>query len=302
MSAIIDPNAPEGANPQTANLIKDTTSEGFLHDVVEASQERPVIVDFWSPGCEPCKTLMPILEKLVRAAGGAVALVKVNAQEAPDIAQQLRIQSVPTVYCFKGGRPVDAFQGALGESDVRKFINKQIGEEGNPIAHALEQAKAALDMGDAGEAQAIYMQVLQQDQTNPEACAGVMRSHVALGDVESAQQIADQLPDDLKKNDHIASAIAMMELADHGTVDLKGLEAKLMADLNDHQSRFDLAMALYAAGKHDRALYQLLEIVKKDRNWNDDGARLQMLKIFEALGMSEPIVLEMRRKLTTVLF
>jgi len=302
MSLIIDPNAPEGATPSMADLIKDVTSGTFVRDVVEASQDVPVIVDFWSPGCESCKTLLPILEKLIVAAGGAIRLVKMNAQEAPEIVQQLRIQSVPTVYCFKGGRPVDAFQGAIPESDVRKFINKQMGDDGNPIAHALEKAREALDMGDAGEAQAIYLQVLQHDKTNPEACAGVIRTHVALGDIESAQQIADGLPDDLRKNEHIASALATIELAGQTYVDLKELEANLLADLNDHDSRFKMAMALYGAGKFDRSLHQLLEIVKKDRTWNEGAARLQMLKIFEAIGMSDPVTIEYRRKLTTVLF
>lgn len=295
---IIDPNAPAGA----ADLIKDTTTETFMADVVEASQEVPVLVDFWGPGCKPCETLKPMLESLVRSMGGAIKLVKINAQESADIARQLQVQSVPTVFCFKGGRPVDAFQGALPETELRKFIDKQVGGDGSPITQALAQAKELLESGDAANAQGLYMQILQHDNSNPEACAGVMRTHVALGNVDSAKEIADNLPEELKTNEHIASAIAMIDLAGQGDVDTSDLEAKLDADPNDHQARFDLAMALYGAGKNEEGLLQLLEIVKKDRTWNDDGARLQMLKIFEAIGLTDPLVIHMRKKLTTVLF
>lgn len=295
---ILDPNAPQGAS----DLIKDTTTATFMEDVVDASMNVPVLVDFWGLDCQPCATLKPVLESLVRSMGGAIKLVKVNAQECQDIAMQLRVQSVPTVFCFKNGQPVDAFQGALPESELRKFINKQLGDEGSPIAQALLKAKELLDNGDAQDAQGLYMQILQHDNSNPEACAGVMRTHVALGDVDGAKEIADKLPTELKSNEHIASAIAMIELAGQGDVDTTEMEAKLAADPNDHQARFDLAMALYAGGKNEEALLQLLEIVKKDRTWNEDGARLQMLKIFEAIGLSDPIVIKVRKKLTTVLF
>jgi len=295
---IVDANAPAGAS----DLIKDTSSQTFMADVVEASQDVPVLVDFWGPGCQPCETLKPMLENLVCSMNGAIKLVKINAQEEQDIAMQMRVQSVPTVFCFKGGRPVDAFQGALPETELRKFIEKQIGNEGSPIAQALAQAKELLEAGDAANAQGIYIQVLEHDRSNPEACAGVMRTHVALGNVEAAREIADNLPDELKRNEHIASAIAAMELADSEDVDTSELEATLAADPNNHQARFDLAMALYGAGKTEEALLQLLEIVKKDRTWNEDAARQQMLKIFEAVGLSDPIVIKIRKKLTTVLF
>jgi len=295
---IVDANAPAGAS----DLIKDTNSQTFMADVVEASQDVPVLVDFWGPGCQPCETLKPVLESLVRSMNGAVKLVKINAQEEQDIAMQMRVQSVPTVFCFKGGRPVDAFQGALSETELRKFIEKQIGEEGSPIAQALAQAKELLDDGDAANAQGLYMQVLQHDRSNPEACAGVMRTHVALGNVEGAREIADNLPDELKKNEHIASALAAIDLAASADVDTSELEARLAEDPNDHQARFDLAMALYGARKTEEGLLQLLEIVKKDRTWNEDAARQQMLKIFEAVGLNDPIVIKIRKKLTTVLF
>ncbi len=295
---IVDANAPIGAS----DLIKDATTETFMEDVVDASQDVPVLVDFWGPGCQPCETLKPILESLVRSMNGAIKLVKVNAQEAQDIAMQMRVQSVPTVFCFKGGRPVDAFQGALPESELRKFIEKQIGGGGSPIAQALAHAKELLDAGEAANAQEVYVQILEHDRSNPEACAGVMRTHVALGNVDSARQIADNLPDELKKNEHIASAIAMIDLAGASDVDTSDLEAKLAADPNDHQARFDLGMALYGAGQTEEGLLQLLEIVRKDRTWNEDAARLQMLKIFEAVGLSDPIVIKIRKKLTTVLF
>lgn len=295
---IVDANAPMGAN----DLIKDATTETFMADVVDASQDVPVLVDFWGPDCQPCETLKPVLESLVRSMNGAIKLVKVNAQEAQDIAMQMRVQSVPTVFCFKGGRPVDAFQGALPESELRKFIEKQIDGGGSPIAQALAHAKELLDVGEAANAQEVYVQILEHDRSNPEACAGVMRTHVMLGNVDSARQIADNLPDELKKNEHIASAIAMIDLAGAADVDTSELEAKLAADPNDHQARFDLGMALYGAGQTEEGLLQLLEIVRKDRTWNEDAARLQMLKIFEAVGLSDPTVIKIRKKLTTVLF
>lgn len=295
---IIDPNTPQGS----ADLIKDTTTETFMEDVVEASKEVPVLVDFWGPGCKPCETLKPLLENLVRSMGGAIKLVKINAQEAYQIARQLQVQSVPTVFCFKNGQPVDAFQGALPESELRKFINKQLGDEGSPLDQALAHAKELLEAGEAANAQALYMQILEHDNSNPEACAGVMRTHVALGNLDAAKEIADNLPQELKSNEHIASAIAVIDLAGQGDLDTSELEAKLAADPNDHQARFDLAMALYGAGKSEDGLLQLLEIVKKDRTWKDDAARLQMLKIFEAIGLTDPVVIQVRKKLTTVLF
>jgi putative thioredoxin len=297
MNMIVDANAPMGAS----DLIKDTTTATFMADVVEASQDVPVLVDFWGPDCQPCETLKPVLESLVRSMNGAVKLVKVNAQAEQEIAMQMRVQSVPTVFCFKGGRPVDAFQGALPETELRKFIEKQIGE-GSPITQALAHAKELLEAGEAANAQEVYIQILEHDRSNPEACAGVMRTHVLLGNVDSARQIADNLPDDLKKNEHIASAIAMIDLAGAADVDTSDLEAKIAADPNDHQARFDLAMALYGAGQTEEGLMQLLEIVKKDRTWNEDAARQQMLKIFEAVGLSDPTVIKVRKKLTTVLF
>lgn len=295
---IIDPNAPAGPS----DLIKDTTSETFMADVVEASQEVPVLVDFWGPGCKPCETLKPMLENLVRSMGGAIKLVKINAQECQDIAMQMQVQSVPTVFCFKGGRPVDAFQGAIPDSDLRKFIEKQIGGEGSPVQQALAHAKELMDANEAAKAQAVYMQVLQHDNSNPEACAGVMKTHVALGDLDGAKAIADNLPDEMKRNEHIASAIAMIELGGGDDVDTSDLEAKLAADPNDHQVRFDLGMALYGAGRAEEGLMELLEIVKRDRMWNEGAAKTQMLKIFEAIGLSDPVVLKVRKKLTTVLF
>lgn len=301
MSIIMDANAPAGGSSQ-GGLIKEASNETFMEDVVNASMERPVIVDFWAPGCQPCETLTPLLEKLVTAAGGAIALVKVNAQECQEIAMQLRIQSVPTVYCFKDGRPIDGFQGAVGESEVRKFIDKHTEDGGNPVAQGLAQAGELMENGDAASAQQIFMHVLQHDQGNPEAIAGVIRCHMKLDNLDAAREIAEQLPDDLKRNEHIASAIAALDLAGAADVDTAELEARLANDANDHQARFDLAMAFYGGGRSEEALNELLEIVRKDRNWKDDGARQQMLKIFEAIGLDDPVVLKARRKLTSVMF
>lgn len=292
------------AAPQagSADLIKDVTAANFMQDVIEASQSVPVLVDFWSTSCGPCKTLMPTLEKLVLNAQGGIKLAKINVDEAPEIASQMQVRSVPTVFCFQGGRPVDAFQGALPESQLRQFIEKQMGG-GSPIAQALAQAKELLDAGETEQAQELYTQILQHDNTNEEAIAGLIRCYIAAGEMDLAQQIVDQLTDEMRKNDHIASALAALDLGGAGqAVDTAEFETALAANPDDHQARFDYAMALYGAGQLEDGLGQLLEIVKRDRSWQDDAARLQMLKIFEAEGLSDPVVIKIRKKLTTVMF
>lgn len=292
------------AAPQagSADLIKDVTAANFMQDVIEASQSVPVLVDFWSTSCGPCKTLMPTLEKLVLNAQGGIKLAKINVDEAPEIASQMQVRSVPTVFCFQGGRPVDAFQGALPESQLRQFIEKQMGG-GSPIAQALAQAKELLDAGETEQAQELYTQILQHDNTNEEAIAGLIRCYIAAGEMDLAQQIVDQLTDEMRKNDHIASALAALDLGGAGQdADTAEFETALAANPDDHQARFDYAMALYGAGQLEDGLGQLLEIVKRDRSWQDDAARLQMLKIFEAEGLSDPVVIKIRKKLTTVMF
>jgi len=295
-------DAPLAAAPNaTADLIKDVTADTFMQDVIEASQSGPVLVDFWSTTCGPCQTLMPILEKLVLQAQGGIKLVKINVDEAPEIAAQMQVRSVPTVFCFQGGRPVDAFQGALPESQLRQFIDKQM-DGGSPIQQALAQAKDLMDAAQIEQAQQVYTQILQHDNANPEAIAGLMRCYLALDQADLAQQIADQLTDEMKKDDHIASALAALELGADTGVDTSAFEARLAANENDHEARFDLGMALYGAGQVEEGLMELLTIVKRDRTWNEDAARLQMLKIFEAVGLSDPVVIKVRKKLTTVMF
>jgi len=295
-------DAPLATAPNaTADLIKDVTAENFMQDVIEASQSGPVLVDFWSTTCGPCQTLMPILEKLVLQAQGGIKLAKINVDDAPEIAAQMQVRSVPTVFCFQGGRPVDAFQGALPESQLRQFIDKQM-DGGSPIQQALAQAKELMDAAQIEQAQQIYTQILHHDNANPEAIGGLMRCYLALDQADLAQQIADQLTDEMKKDDHIASALAALELGAGTGVDTSAFEARLAANENDHEARFDLGMALYGAGQVEEGLMELLTIVKRDRTWNEDAARLQMLKIFEAVGLSDPVVIKIRKKLTTVMF
>jgi len=293
--------APAGTGPAP---IKDATTESFMADVIEASKEVPVIVDFWAPWCEPCKQLTPALEKAVTQAGGIVRLVKINVDENQELAAQMRVQSVPTVYGFKDGQPVDAFAGAQPESQVQAFIKRLTGGAQAPVEAALEKAKAALDAGELDTAEAIYGDVLGHDPGNPAAIAGLIRVALGRGAKEDARAIVDSLEPGLKRDGAIAAAITALELLEAGdeSVDTGPLLARLEADPNDHEARFDLAAALYAGGRAEEALEELLHIVGAQRDWNDGAAKAQMLKIFEALGHADPVVAQARRKLSTVLF
>lgn len=308
---VTDANAPMPA-PGGADVIKDSDQNNFMADVIDASREVPVIVDFWATWCGPCKTLGPIIEKVVTNAGGAVKLVKIDVDKAPDISAQLQIQSIPTVYAFKDGQPVDGFQGALPESQVQAWVDALIAKHGggasagpDPIAEALDAADAALAEGDIGNAGAIYAQVLNQDAENTRAMTGMIRAYLKAGQADKARAIADQASPEALKSDELAGAISALELAEAGSAvagEIDTLRAQMEADPDDHQARFDFAVAAFASSDTESAIHALVEIIRRKRDWNEDAARTELLKIFDALGPTDPITIAGRRKLSSVLF
>ncbi len=311
--------APSGAHPSAAPaapaaapMIVDADQSTFMREVVEASRAVPVIVDFWAPWCGPCKTLTPILEKVVRSAGGRVKLVKVDIDQNQALVRQLAqlglpMQSVPTVAAFWQGQIADLFQGALPEGEVRRFVEAllKLGGGSMPSADLLAEARAALEEGQAQEAAELFGALVQQEPENPGAWGGLVRAMLALGDEEQAADVLAEVPPAIAEHAEVVGARSALALAAEGRVaqkQMKGLERRLAADPLDHGARYDLATALNAAGRRAEAADALLDIMRGDRAWRDDAARLQLLKLFEAWGFDDAATVAARRKLSALLF
>jgi putative thioredoxin len=286
-------------------LVKETTTQSFVKDVIEESKRQPVLIDFWAPWCGPCKQLTPMLEKAVHAAKGKVKLVKMNIDEHPSIPGQMGIQSIPAVIAFVNGQPADGFLGALPESQVIAFIERLTkGSIGAEEKDLLKTADAALADGDAAGAADLYAQVLAQDAGNVSALAGLARAYVQTGAIEQAKQTLAMVPEAKRHEAPVAAAQAALDVAEQAKAvgPVGDLEQKVAADPRDHQARFDLAVALAGAGRRQDAVDHLLEIVKRDRKWNEDGARKQLVQFFEAWGPTDEATVEGRKRLSSILF
>jgi putative thioredoxin len=294
-----------GETAATPSVVKDTTTQTFVKDVIEESKRQPVLVDFWAEWCGPCKQLGPVLEKVVRAAKGKVKLVKMDIDKHPSIPGQLGIQSIPAVFAFVNGQPVDGFLGALPESQVTAFIERvtkdRIGGEEKDL---LKSADEALAKGDAAGAAELYAQVLAQDSGNVAALAGLARAYVRTGAIEQAKQPLAMVPEAKHNDPAVAAARAALEIAEQAKSvgPISELEQKVAADPRDNQARFDLALALNGKGRRQEAVDNLIEIVKRDRKWNDDGARKQLVQFFEAWGPTDEATINGRKRLSSVLF
>ncbi|SMC52703.1 thioredoxin family protein [Primorskyibacter flagellatus] len=298
-----------GAAPQAdATLIEDVTEADFMAKVVEASQTTPVIVDFWAPWCGPCKTMGPQLEAAVTAAKGAVRMAKVNVDEAQGIAGQMRIQSIPTVYAFWQGQPIDGFQGAVAESEIKAFVERVVqaggGDASGGLDEALTAAEEMLEQGAAADAAQIFGAILGEDPNHAAAYGGMVRSHIAAGDLEQAEAVLNGAPAEISKAPELEAAHAQLELAKQAenAGPVSELRAQVDANPDDHQARFDLALALHASGDAEAAVAELLDIFRRDREWNDGAAKAQLFTIFEALKPNDPVVLNGRRKLSSMIF
>ncbi|SLN15764.1 Thioredoxin-1 [Roseovarius litorisediminis] len=294
--------------PAAADLIKDVSEVDFMAEVVEASKTVPVIVDFWAPWCGPCKTLGPALEAAVTKAKGAVKMAKVNVDENQMIAGQLQVQSIPTVLAFWQGQPIDGFQGAVAGSEVDAFVARTVDAAGGDSSGGLDEAVAAaeemLDEGAAADAAQTFAAILQEDPVNAPAYAGLARAHIALDDLDQAEAILNGAPAEISHAPEMEAAHAQLELARQaaGAGPVDDLKAAVEADPDNLQARFDLAQALHANGQTEQAVDELLELFRRDREWNDGAAKQQLFTIFDALKPNDPVVLNGRRKLSSMIF
>ena len=296
-----------GETAMTADaLVADTTTQSFVKDVIDGSKQQPVLVDFWAPWCGPCKQLTPVLEKVVRAAKGKVKLVKMNIDEHPAIPGQMGIQSIPAVIAFSNGQPVDGFMGALPESQVTDFIKRLVKEpiDGDDSTEALKTAEEVLAHGDAATAASIFAEIAAAEPENVAALAGMVRAYLKAGEIERAKQTLALIPQGKQNDSAVATARAALELAEQAKAvgPIGELEQKVAANPADHQARFDLAVALNAKGRREEAADHLLTIVRRDRKWNDDAARKQLVQFFDAWGFADPAAVEGRKKLSSILF
>ena len=306
---MINLSAKSQSDQNQNGLIKDSTEATFAADVLDTSQDVAVIVDFWAPWCGPCKTLGPMLENAVKAAKGAVKMVKVNADDAKMLMSQLRIQSIPTVYAFYKGQPVDGFQGAVPESEINTFIDRVIKATGGQspeqaISDHLNAAEDMLDKGAVVDATQIFSQILSSEPNHAGAYSGLIRAHIALNEIDKAEAILNGAPAEISRATEIESAYAQLKLAKRAQSvgPLAELKAQVTENPNDHKARFDLSQALFAKGDSEEAVHELLEIFRRDSEWNDGAAKQELFTIFDALKPNDPIVLNGRRKLSSMIF
>lgn len=295
----------DGAGSTSPDLIKDSSTAEFMDDVVEASKQQTVIVDFWAPWCQPCQQLTPALENLVRSYNGKLKLVKINVDQNQAIAAQLRVQSLPTVLAFQNGKPVDGFMGAQSEASLKEFAERIVSvDEAEQISAVVDSAEQALEDGDLQGAAEAFAAVLQVDREHAGALAGLAACYMKSGDTERAKQTLELVPPGKRDDPKVAALKATIDLAEaaENTGPIDDLRGKVEANANDHQARIDLSMAYAARGDKEEAVGQLIEAIRRDRTWNDDAARKQLIKFFEAWGPKDPSTMDGRRQLSSILF